>query len=91
MYKTVFIEIFDLRPVLKFFKPLLASPGYNSRSKGNCRQRLRKILERGRGGANKVYQRRWQMNNFMSQEAYQNIHVVNSSGMVGKPFVIGFC
>ena len=53
MYKTVFIEIFDLRPVLKFFKPLLASPGYNSRSKGNCRQRLRKILERGRGEGGK--------------------------------------
>ena len=27
MHKTVFIEIFDLRPVLKVFKPLFASPG----------------------------------------------------------------
>ena len=50
MYKTVFIEIFDVRPVLRFFKPLLASPGYNSLPKGNCRQCLRKILEEAGGG-----------------------------------------
>ena len=36
MYKTVVIKISDLRPaVLKCFKPLLASPGYNSRPKRN--------------------------------------------------------
>ena len=58
MYKTVFIEIFDLRPVLKFFKPLLASPGYNTvLQRGIEDNAYAKFWRGGVGMANKVYQR----------------------------------
>ena len=55
MHKTVFIEIFDLRPVLKFFKPLLASPGGVG----------------GGGRQTRCVKDDVQINNFMSQRAYE--------------------
>ena len=76
MYKTVFIEIFDLRPVLKFLNLSWHLLGITVVQRGIVDNAYEKFWRGGRG-ANKVYQRRWQMNNFMSQEAYQNIHVVN--------------